>query len=110
MKPTTNPPDTAELTAGTCCDCPGDCGLTHDGPCAAKHLHRFPGTRTTVHLETTPAGFRCPYCLLAATRPNAISERTAAALRRPGAAEAAQDDLFDVTPYQRPATTAGGAA
>jgi hypothetical protein len=99
MKPTrsnANPPD--QLAENIPCGCSGDCGL-HTGPCPARHLHRYPGTKTTVHLQATGRGPRCPFCLLAATRPNSASPQTAAALRRPSA-DGAQDDLFDTTPYR----------
>ncbi|GAA2735970.1 hypothetical protein [Actinocorallia aurantiaca] len=102
MKPTrsnANPPDPSTPSAGSPCGCSGSCGL-HPGPCPAKQFHRYPGTRTTVHLEATEDGQRCPFCLLAATRPNAASQMTAAALRCPSA-DGDQDDLFDTTPYQR---------
>lgn len=100
MKPTrgtANPPEGPEpITTDTPCACPG-CSL-HTGPCLAKHLHRYPATRTIVHLKATEDGPLCPFCLLASTRPGSNGTATRAALRRP-CALGEQDDLFDVAPY-----------
>jgi hypothetical protein len=99
--PVHNPPaEPGRIAPGEPCACAGGCGL-HSKECPAKHLHRFPGTKTITHLDRTPAGVRCPYCKLAETRPTATSDRAEAAMRRPNET-AEQDDLFNAELYRVP--------
>jgi hypothetical protein len=103
MTPTSNPANPpGAITPGTPCRCRG-CGA-HPGSCRAAHLRRHPATRALLHLQAGPGGGAvCPYCHLTATRPGATSA-AAAALDRP-AADHDQPDLFDPTPYTKPART-----